>query len=70
VGEQDVFPEEFQAFLVPPGRLRDAFLAAHGDLLNIDFWRGVQRRLSAGEVVDVFPYRREVRLQRNECRAS
>ncbi|MGH7509450.1 MAG: bifunctional isocitrate dehydrogenase kinase/phosphatase [Gemmatimonadales bacterium] len=66
VGEQDVFPEEFQAFLVPPGRLRDSFLEAHGDLLDIAFWQKVQRRLAAGEVVDVFPYRREARLQRNE----
>jgi isocitrate dehydrogenase kinase/phosphatase len=66
VGEQDVFPEEFQAFLVPPGRLRDAFLRSHRDLLDISFWQGVQRRLSSGEVVDVFPYRREARLQRNE----
>lgn len=66
VGEQDVFPEEFQAFLVPPGRLRSAFLAVHGDLLNIGFWQRAQERLSAGEVVDVFPYRREAQLQRNE----
>jgi isocitrate dehydrogenase kinase/phosphatase len=64
VGEQDVFPEEFNAFLVPPGELRDAFIAAHGDLLDIAFWQGVQRRLAQGEVVDVFPYRREARLQR------
>ena len=64
VGEQDVFPEEFKAFLVPPGRLRDAFLEAHGDLLDIEFWQSAQRRLAAGEVVDVFPYRRDVRLQR------
>ena len=67
VGEQDIFPEEFRAFLVPPGRLRDAFLAAHGNLLETGFWQGVQRRLAAGEVVDVFPYRREARLQRNEA---
>jgi isocitrate dehydrogenase kinase/phosphatase len=66
VGELDVFPEEFKAFLVPPGRLRDAFLEFHGDLLDPAFWQGVQRRLAAGEVVDVFPYRREARLQRNE----
>jgi isocitrate dehydrogenase kinase/phosphatase len=66
VGEQDVFPEEFNAFLVPSGEVRDAFLKAHGDLLGIDFWRGVQQRLGNGEVVDVFPYRREARLQRNE----
>ena len=66
VGEGDVFPEEFKAFLVPPGSLRQTFLEAHGDLLDAGFWQGVQRRLAAGEVVDVFPYRREARLQRNE----
>jgi isocitrate dehydrogenase kinase/phosphatase len=64
VGEQDVFPEEFGSFLVPPGRLRDSFLAAHGDLLELGFWQGAQQRLAAGEIVDVFPYRREARLQR------
>jgi isocitrate dehydrogenase kinase/phosphatase len=70
VGEQDVFPEEFSSFLVPPGRLREAFLAAHRDLLDIGFWQGVQHRLAAGDIVDVFPYRREARLQRNETPVS
>ena len=64
VGELDVFPEEFRAFLVPAGVPRDAFLHMHADLLCIDFWQAAQRRLAAGEVVDVFPYRREARLQR------
>lgn len=65
VGEQDVFPEEFSAFLVPPGDVRDAFLEAHGDLLEMEFWQRVQRRLTAGEVVDVFPYRRSALLRRS-----
>jgi isocitrate dehydrogenase kinase/phosphatase len=65
VGEQDIFPEEFGAFLVPPGRLGVAFLNAHRDLLDLAFWQDVQRRLAEGEVVDVFPYRREARLQRS-----
>jgi isocitrate dehydrogenase kinase/phosphatase len=64
VGEQDVFPEEFSAFLLPPGPLRQTFLQAHADLLSPDFWQRVQRRLSRGEVVDVFPYPRDTRLQR------
>ena len=64
VAEQDVFPEEFDAFLVPAGRVREAFLRAHSDLLDVGFWQNVQQRLAAGEIVDVFPYRREVRLQR------
>jgi isocitrate dehydrogenase kinase/phosphatase len=67
VGEQDVFPEEFKAFLVPPGRLRDAFLDSHSDLLDVGFWQGVQRRLAEGDVVDVFPYRREARLRRSSA---
>ncbi len=66
VADQDVFPEEFRAFLVPPGGLRDTFLEAHADLLDPAFWQSVQRRLAAGEIVDVFPYRRESRLQRND----
>jgi len=66
VAEEDVFPEEFKAFLVPPGGLREAFLAEHGDLLELDFWQGVQRQLAQGEVVDVFPYRRDARLQRSD----
>ncbi|CAN5737746.1 bifunctional isocitrate dehydrogenase kinase/phosphatase [soil metagenome] len=64
VGEMDVFPEEFRAFLVPPGRVRDVFLAAHGDLLDVEFWQGMQRRLANGEVFDVYPYRRPARLRR------
>jgi isocitrate dehydrogenase kinase/phosphatase len=68
VGEADVFPEEFRAFLVPAGRVREAFLAAHGDLLDVEFWQGMQRRLAEGEVFDVFPYRRSARLRRDRDR--
>ena len=65
VGEQDVFPEEFSAFLVPPGDVREAFLEAHGDLLDVEFWQRVQQRLAAGDVVDVFPYQRSGLLRRS-----
>ncbi len=68
VGEMDVFPEEFRAFLVPPGKARDAFLAAHGNLLDVELWQSVQRRLASGEVFDVFPYRRSARLRRDPDR--
>jgi isocitrate dehydrogenase kinase/phosphatase len=70
VGEMDVFPEEFRAFLVPPGPARELFLQAHGDLLDVDFWQGVQRRLEAGEVFDVYPYRRSARLRRDRVRSA
>ena len=57
VGEQDVFPEEFSAFLLPPGPLRQTFLQAHADLLSIDFWQGVQRRLARARWWMSFPIR-------------
>ena len=62
VGESDIFPEEFRVFLVPPGDLREAFLAAHGDLLDVEYWRDMQARVHTGEMLDVFPYRDRRRL--------
>ena len=66
VGEHDIFPEEFRAFLAPPGAVRQAFLEAHGDLMLVDFWTGVQGRLARGDVVDVFPYPRNDALKRRD----
>jgi isocitrate dehydrogenase kinase/phosphatase len=63
VGEHDVFPEEFRAFLGLRGELLAAFLAAHGDLLTPAFWWHMQERLHRGEVIDVFPYRSSRRLR-------
>jgi isocitrate dehydrogenase kinase/phosphatase len=62
VGPHDIFPEEFLPFLGLPGRLREVFLQAHGELLTGRWWREVQERLRAGEIVDIFPYREEQRL--------
>ncbi len=64
MGEHDIFPEEFRPFLVTlPGRLGEAFLAAHADLLTAEFWRRMQRMAEVGEIVDIFPYRAERRLR-------
>jgi isocitrate dehydrogenase kinase/phosphatase len=62
VHEHDVFPEEFARFAVPQGPLRDAFLAAHGDLLDPAWWEATQRRLAEGELVETFPYPQHRRL--------
>lgn len=62
VGEHDVFPEEFIPFLVPPGHLREVFLEAHRELLDPEWWRGMQERVACGEVPDTFPYPEGKRL--------
>lgn len=63
VGEHDIFPEEFRAFLLLPGRLGAAFLRDHAELLTTDYWRRMQRLAAVGEVVDIFPYKASRRLR-------
>ena len=63
VGQRDVFPEELLPFLGFPGRLRKVFRDVHGELLGARWWRRIQERLRAGEIVDIFPYREEQRLR-------
>jgi isocitrate dehydrogenase kinase/phosphatase len=56
VADNDVFPETFLKFLGFEGRLREVFLEKHGEILEAAWWRGLQERLAAGEVVEVLPY--------------
>lgn len=56
VGPNDIFPEEFLTFMGLQGGQREAFLRAHSDLLAPHYWRSVQARHRAGEVMDIIPY--------------
>lgn len=62
VGPNDIFPEEFITFLGFQPTLREVFLQAHRELLTADYWRTMQARHRAGEVIDIFPYRQSRRL--------
>ena len=59
VGPNDVFPEEFPVFLFADIRHRRAFSALHGDLFEASYWQGLQARIQDGQVLDVFPYKRD-----------
>jgi isocitrate dehydrogenase kinase/phosphatase len=56
VGPHDIFPEEFLTFMGLAGTTRDAFLRAHHELLTAQYWRAMQARLRAGEIMDIIPY--------------
>ncbi len=58
VDEKDVFPEQFVQFLGLSGDLLKTFLKHHQDLLTARYWRRVQSRLAAGEILEVLPYYR------------
>lgn len=62
VGPDDIFPEEWRAFLGPPGPLRQQLHRAHPELFDPAWWRDMQDRQRAGEVVDFFPYDQSRRL--------
>ncbi|MBM3347774.1 MAG: bifunctional isocitrate dehydrogenase kinase/phosphatase, partial [Betaproteobacteria bacterium] len=63
VGRNDVFPEEFGAFLLSSPRIREAFLRHHADLLTPEFWQSAQEHIRAGRVDDFFPYPAAVRFR-------
>ena len=56
VGPNDVFPEEFATFLLADKRIRELFVAQHGDLLDAEYWQRKQYHIRAGQFEDIFPY--------------
>lgn len=70
VAEHDVFPEELIHFMIPAGRLRDAFLESHRDLLDPDWWCAMQDSARRGEAPDTFPYAPSRRLGFGEADAG
>ena len=71
VDDADVFPEEWEPFIVPhrSRRLRDAFMSAHADLFTPHFWLRKQADVRAGELHIGLPYvPRNPELQRARIR--
>lgn len=66
VGSSDIFPEEHLRFLGIPEELKEVFLQRHGDLYQAEPWQSVQRRIEAGELMEVFPYTDQARLAGTE----
>lgn len=56
--ENDVFPEEFGAFMVPRGPLKDVFMQHHAELFTAKFWKDMQTLHKEGQMADFFPYKR------------
>lgn len=56
VGPNDVFPEEFERFIVPSGAAAAPFVAAHADLFTPEFWQHWKSFHEAGGMVDLQPY--------------
>ena len=64
IGPNDVFPEQFDKFLVTGDAARAVFLEKHADLMDPAFWSGKQERIRAGIEEEIFPYPEEIRFKR------
>ncbi len=56
VHANDVFPEEFDRFLLGDARVRLAFMKYHAQLLDYQWWQNRQSRVASGKIEDIFPY--------------
>ncbi|WP_372833378.1 isocitrate dehydrogenase kinase/phosphatase-domain containing protein, partial [Pontibacterium sp.] len=65
VGPTDVFPEELHILTRCDRTVRKIFNELHQDLLDVKFWREMQNQVRAGNIMDVFPYRKVKRFLRN-----
>ncbi|MGZ5382438.1 MAG: bifunctional isocitrate dehydrogenase kinase/phosphatase [Acidimicrobiia bacterium] len=64
VGENDIFPSEFRAFLGLSGQLRELFESRHSEIYEPEFWQSIQERIAAGEIIDILPYGSRQRLRK------
>jgi isocitrate dehydrogenase kinase/phosphatase len=64
VRPNDIFPEEFSLFFSGNQRARKEFDQLHSDIYEASFWQGLQEQIHSGYVEDFFPYRRDLRFDR------
>ena len=62
VARNDVFPEEFETFLLTDPKTRACFRQFHADLLDPQWWQATQRAIRTGRLVEVLSYPDAVRF--------
>ena len=64
VGPADVFPQQFEHFIVGKRKLKDILKSLHGDLMTAEYWRGVQKKCASNDVQHFTPYNKEMCFKR------
>ena len=65
VGPSDVFPEQFEHFIVGKRKFKDILKKLHGDLMTQEYWRNVQLKCERGDVQHFTPYAASKSFKRN-----
>ncbi|QHJ11652.1 Isocitrate dehydrogenase kinase/phosphatase [Paraglaciecola mesophila] len=56
VGPTDVFPEQFEHFIVGKKHLKQELKALHGEIMTAEYWQNMQAQSLKGDVPDFIPY--------------
>lgn len=64
VAPNDVFPQQFEHFIVGKKRFKEMLKALHGDIMTPEYWRNVQQITARGEVQNFTPYNPAMRFER------
>ena len=70
VAPSDVFPEQFEHFIVGKRPFKEMLKAKHGDLMTSEYWRRVQKETSKGEIHNFTPYPQSRRFSRHPDRLA
>jgi isocitrate dehydrogenase kinase/phosphatase len=62
VARNDVFPEQFGAFLLGNPGVRKVFMKHHADLLTPEYWQKARQKIVDGHIANVYPYPQELRF--------
>ncbi|MFA3792182.1 bifunctional isocitrate dehydrogenase kinase/phosphatase [Aliiglaciecola sp. SL4] len=64
VSPEDVFPEQFEHFIVGKRHLKDLLKKLHPDLMTAKYWVEAQKKAATGTVQHFTPYSPELRFKR------
>jgi isocitrate dehydrogenase kinase/phosphatase len=64
VGPNDVFPEQFEHFIVGKKQFKNILKELHGDLMTPEYWQKVQKLTAKGEIQNFTPYAASRRFPR------
>jgi isocitrate dehydrogenase kinase/phosphatase len=66
VAPGDVFPQQFEHFILGKKVYKDMLKAFHPELMQPDYWRQLQRQSAAGQVQDFTPFNQAHRFNKEE----
>lgn len=70
VAPNDVFPEQFEHFIVGKKHLKELLKHYHGDLMSPQYWREVQSIAAKGMIKNFTPYPEHIRFRHNEANVT